>query len=771
MSTAAGIEFLKSCPDVLMGIGISGLERWFREGISLLKENTKEGIAHFRLEFSDERGLEQLSVRVDLDQVRELLLMYGQALAGSGIEISTSEGLTAWSLGEIYPYTPVPDAHIIFLPTSMDRYGSEDENFAWYKVAVTHQAGHIEFGTFDFCFAKGATLFPNWRHWLPSADISGFTEIEMFLSLFNDRRLAAEIFTLVEDTRVDYLVKQTYAGIRARYQYIQRDSLSRRPAFTYLPPREAFLEILTRLSLGGELPTVSTSLHNPVESALEIMKRVQSPQATVEDSAEATLRLYKTVNAISNQHTTEWEWDMTGLDDAESNMVDTSRSRQDEKKAIVEPGIEVPYQGPTQIEFRSHFHPEMLHLLPKPGDSPDQGVPSPASPPGSEAQLSGILQGENLLSGLYVTDLVAEAKAQEASPERQGRSTRMPKTEQLLGGVSLDEKVQSFLYDEWNYHACRYLPKWCRVSEKVLSEGSADFFEETLARYPLLVAQIRKQFEMITPELFRKADRQYDGEELDFDAVVRAVVDRKVGQTPDERIYRKRRRARRDVAVILLLDMSASTSNVIKDTDDEYPDWYLDLMEGSPQLRALGTEMLQAKPRRVIDVLKESTVLMLDALDAVGDCYGVYGFSSHGRENVDVLVIKDIDEEYSGTAKRRIGGITPLSGTRMGPVVRHAISKLENCETKTKILILVSDGYPQDEGYGQDESDKEYALQDTKMALIEAKRKKIIPFCLTVDTAGYDYLERICHDIDYEVVNNIESLPQRLPVLYKILTS
>jgi hypothetical protein len=771
MSTVAGIDFLRNCPDVLAEIGISGMERWFREGVHLLKKDEKEGLKHFRLESLSERGLEQFSVRVELDQVRELLLMYGQALAGSKVEITPSEGLMAWSLGEINPSASVLDEHTVFLPALMDRYDSEGENFAWYKVAVTHQAGHIEFGTFDFCFTKGATLFSNWRQrWLPTV-IDGLTEVDKFLNLFDDRRLAARIFTLVEDARIDYLVKQRYAGIRTTYQRIQQDALLRRPAFTYLTSREAFLEILARLSLGDRFPITSTRSHDSIEAALVIMKRMQSPVATVEDSAEATLRLYRIASAIPHERVAEGEGSMTGLDDVEPDMVNTSYNRHDGGNVIVEPCIEVQYQDTAPIEFRCHLHPEMLHLLPKRNDIPDEGEPPHALRPSDEAQLNGILRGQNLSPGLYITELAMVTQAQKMSPDRQRRNTRVPEAEQLLEDASLDKEVQSFFYDEWDYHDCRYRPNWCRVRERVLAEDGTDFYEETLARYPRLVTQTRKQFEMIIPELFRKANRQYDGDELDYDAVIKAVVDRKVGQTPDERIYRKQRRTRRDVAAILLLDMSASTSSVIKDTNDGYPDWYLDLIEGSPGLTVLGTEGSQTKQRRTIDVLKESTVLMLDALESVEDCYGVYGFSSRNRDNVDILVIKDIDKEYSGAAKRRIGGISPRHGTRMGPVIRHAISKLEDRETKTKILILVSDGYPQDADYGQDESDVEYALQDTRMAFIEAKRKKIIPFCLTVDTAGYDYLRRICHDMDYEVVNNIESLPQRLTLLYKRLTS
>jgi hypothetical protein len=771
ISFTASIEFLKSCPDVLTEIGIPGLERWFREGVRLLQKDEKEGIAHFCLDFSEKRGLAQLSARVELDQVRELLLMYGQALAGSEVEINTTESLTEMSPRELHPGAPVSDKHIISLPALMNRYGSEKDNFAWYKVAVTHQTGHIEFGTYDFCFSKRATLFSNQRYWRLPTMAGSPTEMDRFLSLFNNRELAIRIFTLVEDARIDYMVKHVYAGIRATYHRFQQEALSRRPAFTHITSREAFLEILTRMSLGDEPPIVYTRPRDPIEPALAIMKRIQSPQATVEDSAEATLRLYRIASAIPNKDMAEGESGTTDLDDVEPDVVNTLRPQQNGGNTIVEPGIEATYQDATQIEFRGHFHPEMFHLLLKPRSTPDQGVPSPGLALDNKAQVSKVLEGHNLSSNLYVAEHVPAAQAQELLPDREGKVQHMLESEQSLEDVALDKEVHSFLYDEWDYHICRYRPKWCCVREKVLAEDNTDFFEATLARYPGLTTQIRKQFEMITPTLFRKANRQYDGDELDFDAVIRAVVDRKAGQTPDEKIYRKQKRTRREVAAILLLDMSASTSSVIKDSDDGYPAWYLDIIEDSTGFTALDTEVYPAKPRCVIDVMKESTVMLLDALEAVGDSYGVYGFSSHDRENVDILVIKDIDEAYSGTVKRRIGGISPHHGTRMGAVVRHAISKLERCETKTKTLILVSDGYPQDADYGHNESDKEYALQDTRIAFIEAKRKGISPFCLTVDTAGHDYLQRICHDMDYEVINNIESLPERLTSLYKTLTS
>jgi len=107
----------------------------------------------------------------------------------------------------------------------------------------------------------------------------------------------------------------------------------------------------------------------------------------------------------------------------------------------------------------------------------------------------------------------------------------------------------------------------------------------------------------------------------------------------------------------------------------------------------------------------------------------------------------------------------------MGPAIRHTIAKLDDHDARVKILILVSDGRPQDEEYGPVRGEKEYAIHDTKRALLEARRRRITPFLITVDSAGRDYLRHICDDVGYEVVADIESLPSRLPKLYRHLAA
>ncbi|MBI3040157.1 MAG: VWA domain-containing protein, partial [Chloroflexi bacterium] len=389
-----------------------------------------------------------------------------------------------------------------------------------------------------------------------------------------------------------------------------------------------------------------------------------------------------------------------------------------------------------------------------------------------EIELGEVLRDHYPAAAFYVNDFSAGSQAEEIPSDKEEEDRRKPRA--ALDETLEKEEVRTFLYDEWDFRTCGYLPGWCRIRELPLPDGSADFFKETLSRNSSLARQLRKQFEMLAPQNLKKLSKLQDGEEIDLDAMIESVVERKAGQTPNEKIYWKKMKIQRDVAVVFLIDMSASTSEIIKDNDEggDYPDCRPDTMEVPSPSGADRSEELAKRPRRrVIDVAKESVVLMVNALEIIGDCYGVYGFSSSGRDNVELQIIKEMDEAFSGTVEKRIASIRPLFSTRMGPAIRHAISKLEASDAATKILFLVSDGYPQDRDYGQDSDDKEYALRDTEMAFVEAKRKNIVPFCLTIDAAGYDFLKDMSHDIDHEVILDVKSLPRHLPILYKRLTS
>ena len=375
-------------------------------------------------------------------------------------------------------------------------------------------------------------------------------------------------------------------------------------------------------------------------------------------------------------------------------------------------------------------------------------------------------------SGLFISSLMSEAiEGPDAEfHDEMGETGTGRKPEESED--ALDEEPRTALYPEWDFQALDYKPSWCRIRETVIVEGTSDFYRETLDQNAGLVNEVRRQFEMIMPETYRKEKHLPDGEEFDLDAVIESIVERRAGATPNEKVYWRRNKSERDVAVIFLLDMSASTAEAIEDKpndedeEGEIPD---DPRQYLFWLRAR-REQAKRSYRRIIDLEKEATVLLINALETIGDTYGIYGFSGYGRENVEYYTIKSIEERMSDSVQRRIDGVTPLHATRMGPAIRHGTAKLDEITAKTKLLFLISDGRPQDRGYSREGAEKEYAVQDTHMALLEAKGHGIIPFCLTVDRSGHDYMKEMCGDLPYEVLADIKSLPERLPQLYRRLT-
>jgi nitric oxide reductase NorD protein len=155
------------------------------------------------------------------------------------------------------------------------------------------------------------------------------------------------------------------------------------------------------------------------------------------------------------------------------------------------------------------------------------------------------------------------------------------------------------------------------------------------------------------------------------------------------------------------------------------------------------------------------------ALEDIGDFYAIYGFSSHGRRNVEVYPVKTFAEALSPGVKSRIGGIVPRHSTRMGAAVRHATRKLKDVSSRARLLVLLSDGHPEDADYGRDKHAPTYGLRDTMMALREAEKHGILSFCLTVDKGGHDYLREMCAPSRYMVIDDILSLPAELPKIYQ----
>ena len=812
-SPVAAMEFLKSSPVVLARIGAQEISRWHGEGSALLDTSSEGGEAYFRMESSrGEEVLDSLSSRVDLSRVSDILRMYCKALTGSEVAIHSSDVLTEKGIGWVETESPSTEGSAIFLPPWMEEFPRKEDNFSVYKVYSTHQAGHLEFDTFGFTFEREGRILPNLRRGLEKerleadaaappaasqgADGNGheppepLTDMERFFDLFEDRRLASDLFALLEDARIDALMEREYAGIRAAYRQRQQVELDRRPAVEKLPLLQAFVENLVRASLGVmDRVRWPKPLAPVMEQAVGIMAALRQPQAIVEDSAEVTIRLYQLARQIPNILSELMDQEWQGLNQEMMQLMPMTADSLGESMDIDFPqGSLMPYESPDPVDFRGDFKPEMVQLLMRlrQESGQEQGPLSPLSPEQLRAMLeksveitiSDMAEGDlTQSSDLFLTNLIKELGSQQQENEQVQR-VPMKDGQPVTGFSTADDEHELpvepkyYYYDEWDFRAGDYKPRWCRVVEYAVSEGMPQYYEQTLAKYASLAAQTRRQFELLRPEMFRKVKRLLDGEDFDLDAATQYVSERRSGHTPSGKVYWRRNKVQRDVSVAFLLDMSASTDEEIakherRHAQDEFDDdprryfsWWM----------ARRAQELLTPPKRIIDLEKESIVLLIKALETIGDTYGIFGFSGYGRDNVEFYVVKDMDETLSEHVKKRIDKIAPVRSTRMGPAIRHATSKLEMRDSKVRILFLVSDGRPQDHGYGRDRTEKEYAIHDTHTALVEAKRDGIVPFCLTVDRYGHDYLKQMCQDIAYAVVPDIESLPSRITTLYRRLT-
>ena len=839
VSPEAVPPFLKSLSDVLNRITVNQLDSWFQRGVALLRENPESGIAFFKVESNtSESMLETLSSSLELDRVKGIIRLYCRALSGSSVEVLTTKELVRKNIGWIDEDSASTDGTKVFLPPVVDHYTSKQDNFSWFKVVSTHQVGHLEFGSFEFDFDRSATQFSDRRFDLekdvesrqaaqqqaleaqraalalelamrqasgeleaegqasgqvtqiadgaiPLGPSEAYTAIGRFLHLFENRRLAFDLFTVLEDCRLDYRISMEYPGIRKVAARVQGESLAARPNIEELALQEALVELLIHMSLDQftDLP-VPKEYENEAVMLARIVHQLRTIHAEVEDTAEASLRAYEIISRVQNETQPEDQWENQDLEEpgdfSEEEFQDLIDKLQAGMEASGEDGEGESYDSPEPVDYRGDFKPEMVQLLTRlQADAGQQGEGQPLT----KEQLEQLLQESAELEldaeqgdidssmTMFAQNLMKEAGT--PPPNSQPGQGYGPLLHDDDHGGELEAKEpQTYAYDEWDFRAADYKPRWCIVKEKNVDEGDMNFYNDSLKNYMALSTHIKRQFELIMPESFRKIYRLIDGEDLDLNATLEAWCDLRMNVPPDDKIYWQRNRARRDVAVVFLLDMSASTAEAIDEgrqvvDDRDAPD---DPVEYMVWLRRRREGLVRRNYKRIIDLEKESTALLINALESIGDTYGIYGFSGYGRENVEFYVIKDINEGFGDRIKRRIDKITPLHATRMGAAIRHAISKLENQDATTKILFLISDGRPQDRGYSREGVEKEYAVHDTHMALIEAKRKQITPFCLTVDKAGHDYLKSMCGDMGYEVLGDIWALPERLPMLYRKLT-
>ena len=701
----AALACFRSSARALRSVSIEQFEAWARRGLTSGRSDTRARRSYFSLETRGSyEALHSGSAGLALDSVQHLLRLYVEALTGREVDIAP--------LAAVPDEARIDDGRTIHLPSLVNEFGDEELDFRLYKVLAAHAAGQIEFGTYE----RGGMLRPAYaaiaekyseenveaRDAFAIADEIvqlqkdagdktrentkedvGYRDV---LKLFPLPQLARRVFGTLENGRIDRQLRRTYRGLNRDLDLIRQHLGRSRPKVTELPASLVSFELLFQITmLGGALEDART-YYSQIVSELEtvVSDYLLREGMTVADTLMATSRVYDLFQSAIPVDDSVQQMDAPEdqTESEDDSAVQSMKQRQAERM-------------PERRDARELFNAW--------NDPSAQGEPD---------ELAG-----------------AEAWSESETPEQ-----------------VLAEGEVAYNYDEWDRELTDHRLGWCRVVEKKVKHGDRNFVEHTKERHKGVISSIRHQFQLMKPENLIRVTNEVDGEEFDLNAVIDYVIDRRADGQQSERIYTKRLRRRRDVAVSFLLDQSSSTA------------------------RTIGRHPLQpyTRPgRRIIEIEKEGLVLMSEALEAVGDVYSINGFTSEGRRNVKFYVVKDFDEKYGDEVKRRIGGITYQNNTRLGAAIRHASAKLAKQDARTRLLIVLSDGRPYDHDYG----DARYAREDTREALRQAKIEGITPFCITIDRESEAELRDLYGEIGYTIIDDVLSLPERLPGIYRRLTT
>ncbi len=471
--------------------------------------------------------------------------------------------------------------------------------------------------------------------------------------------------------------------------------------------------------LGREMLTLDSPA--PIQDATwkTIIENLESTEATVFHTLEATAQLYELQMPWPDGFlfASGYNLDATELTMAQRAELE-KLSLQDALTELLE--AQKP-QGETDPKDALNPQDPNLELNANPDGSPQlnlDGEPIPLSPD-IESLLESMLQDFDNIPEDW---LVPSNDGEYVDPNKSKNNDDGSKTTRHEEGA--------FLYDEWDYRRQTYRKNWCVLREMDTHPYYDDFAETTLERYAHLVGDIKKHFEALRGE-DKLLKGQPTGDNIDLDALVTACADMKTGVEMTDRLYTHMRKQERDLAVIFMVDVSGSTKGWINDAE------------------------------------RESLILLCQALEILGDQYAIYGFSGMTRNRCEVYKIKTFEQNYDIDVRARISGLRPQDYTRMGVTIRHLTHLLNQVEARTRILITLSDGKPDDyDGYRG-----EYGIEDTRQALLEARHTGIHPFCITIDTEAEDYLPHMYGHASFVVVDEVRKLPLKVADIYRRLTT
>ncbi len=292
-------------------------------------------------------------------------------------------------------------------------------------------------------------------------------------------------------------------------------------------------------------------------------------------------------------------------------------------------------------------------------------------------------------------------------------------------------------YPEWDYQLQSYRPDWVTVFERLAEQGNARDIDALLEKHQRLLKQLKAIVDLLKPQQRKRVRYQNEGDDLDIDVAIRAAIDYRIGSTPDTRIMQSHVKDGRDIAVLLLLDLSESINDV-----------------------PAGAEST------VLQLSQEAAALLASAVEALGDPLAIGGFSSNTRNEVSYAHFKGFKEPWGEAPKARLAGMKAGNSTRMGAALRHAGAYLADRQEEKRLLLVLTDGEPHD----IDVADPKYLQDDTHIAVGELASKGVTTYCISLDPHADDYVADIFGRNNFTVIDRVESLPEKLPKLFMSLT-
>jgi len=329
-------------------------------------------------------------------------------------------------------------------------------------------------------------------------------------------------------------------------------------------------------------------------------------------------------------------------------------------------------------------------------------------------------------------DRAGSDQSLDAAPDGDGAAEVRARAEGTLGS-----DARSYAYDEWDFVIGLYRRQWCTVRERLARTGDGSCVRRIQRQHAETVERLARVISRTELRRARWRRAQLDGDRLDLDASIRATVDQRSGRAPDPRVHERQDRDERDLAALLLLDLSQSTT-----------------------ARVPGTDVT------VLTLAREAAAVVADAMARIGDSFAIHGFHSDGRHEVAYYRFKEFDEPYDEPAQARLAGMAGQFSTRMGAAIRHAGSCLSARRAGRRLILLVTDGAPHD----VDVYDRRYLVDDARRAVQEQTRRGIATFCLSLDPSADAYVRRIFGAGKYLVLDDVRRLPERLPWVYLDLT-